>query len=338
MKRKMKIKEFLTRKKVAAGCVAAAAVIAAGSFSMVMQSSDIPELSSYTDPVIETTITGDDTPLASKPKVTTKTKRKTKTTRKKVKLKKASKKSYTKKLPKKKKTTTKTRKSGKKTVKTQTTVQTATTEKYTKKSKQKVVTQKIVTTVKTTTTVAASQQNAQEVSFQSSGTQNSGSAKTSSQKASKHTISNVASIAPKMDSRVLNAYARMGFTVTVDPNAAYAGHFDARSRSITIQEADETIYHELGHFLAFIAGNVDQSSAFASVYNSEKAKFTGYNKAYATQNAAEYFAESVKDYMLNGAALSSQRPNTYKAIQSALNTVTTARADVILKAYSSIWS
>lgn len=137
MKRKMKIKEFLTRKKVAAGCVAAAAVIAAGSFSMVMQSSDIPELSSYTDPVIETTITGDDTPLASKPKVTTKTKRKTKTTRKKVKLKKASKKSYTKKLPKKKKTTTKTRKSGKKTVKTQTTVQTATTEKYTKKSKQK---------------------------------------------------------------------------------------------------------------------------------------------------------------------------------------------------------
>lgn len=344
MKRKMKIREFLTRKKVAAGCVAAAAVIAAGSFSMVMQSSDIPELSSYTDPVIETTITGDDTPLASKPKVTTKTKRKTKTTRKKVKLKKASKKSYTKKLPKKKKTTTKTRKSGKKTVKTQTTVQTtvqtATTEKYTKKSKQKVVTQKIVTTVKTTTTVAASQQNAQtqEVSFQSSGTQNSGSAKTSSQKASKHTISNVASIAPKMDSRVLNAYARMGFTVTVDLNAAYAGHFDARSRSITIQEADETIYHELGHFLAFIAGNVDQSSAFASVYNSEKAKFTGYNKAYATQNAAEYFAESVKDYMLNGAALSSQRPNTYKAIQSALNTVTTARADVILKAYSSIWS
>ena len=98
------------------------------------------------------------------------------------------------------------------------------------------------------------------------------------------------------------------------------------------------IIHELGHFLAFIAGNVDQSSAFASVYNSEKAKFTGYNKAYATQNAAEYFAESVKDYMLNGAALSSQRPNTYKAIQSALNTVTTARADAILKAYSSIWS
>ena len=339
MKRKMKIKEFLTRKKVAAGCVAAAAVIAAGSFSMVMQSSDIPELSSYTDPVIETTITGDDTPLASKPKVTTKTKRKTKTTRKKVKLKKASKKSYTKKLPKKKKTTTKTRKSGKKTVKTQTTVQTATTEKYTKKSKQKVVTQKIVTTVKTTTTVAASQQNAQtqEVSFQSSGTQNSGSAKTSSQKASKHTISNVASIAPKMDSRVLNAYTKMGFTVTVDPSVSYAGHFDAKTRMITLQCEDSTIYHELGHFLAFVAGNVDTTSAFEAVYNSEKSKFTGVRKAYATQNASEYFAESVLNYVENPSALKSQRPQTYEAIVNALSKVTDAQVNKIMNVYKVIW-
>ena len=339
MKRKMKIKEFLTRKKVAAGCVAAAAVIAAGSFSMVMQSSDIPELSSYTDPVIETTITGDDTPLASKPKVTTKTKRKTKTTRKKVKLKKASKKSYTKKLPKKKKTTTKTRKSGKKTVKTQTTVQTATTEKYTKKSKQKVVTQKVVTTIKTTTTVANPQQNVQtqEVSFQSSGTQNSGSAKNTSQKASKETISNVASIAPKMDSRVLNAFTKMGFTVTIDPSVSYAGYFDGKTRSITLRYEDDTIYHELGHYLAFIAGNVDKSAAFTSVYNSEKSKFTGVRKAYATQNASEYFAESVLEYTENPATLKAQRPQTYEAIVNALSKVTDAQVTKIMNVYKVIW-
>ena len=295
---------------------------------MVWQDSQVPELPSYTDPVVEQTLTDDDTPLASKPKVTTKTTKKSKTTKKTINLKKAATKTYSKKLPTKKKTTTKTTKKNQTTtVKTQTTVQTDTNQKFTKKSKKVVQTQKVTTTVKTTTTVVAAAQT----------TTKSTTANTNVKK-EKYTISNVASIAPQMDSRVLNAYARMGFTVTVDPNAAYAGHFDARSRSITIQEADETIYHELGHFLAFIAGNVDQSSAFASVYNSEKAKFTGYNKAYATQNAAEYFAESVKDYMLNGAALSSQRPNTYKAIQSALNTVTTARADVILKAYSSIWS
>ena len=315
MKRKMKIKEFLTRKKVAAGCVAAAAVIAAGSFSMVMQSSDIPELSSYTDPVIETTITGDDTPLASKPKVTTKTKRKTKTTRKKVKLKKASKKSYTKKLPKKKKTTTKTRKSGKKTVKTQTTVQTATTEKYTKKSKQKVVTKKVTTTVTTTTTVAAGAQafaNTSAVSTSNTSTADSAS----------YTVSNIASVAPRMDSRVLNAFTKLGFTVKVDSSVSYSGHFDARTRTITMKQMDDTIYHELGHFLAFMAGNMDTGSKFASVYSSEKGMVTGYNKAYVTQNASEYFAESVKDYMLNPGSLEAQRPNTYKAIEKALSMVT----------------
>ena len=41
-----------------------------------------------------------------------------------------------------------------------------------------------------------------------------------------------------------------------------------------------------------------------------------------TQNASEYFAESVKDYMLNPGSLKAQRPNTYKAIEKALSMVT----------------
>ena len=41
-----------------------------------------------------------------------------------------------------------------------------------------------------------------------------------------------------------------------------------------------------------------------------------------TQNASEYFAESVKDYMLNPGSLKAQRPNTYKAIGKALSMVT----------------
>ena len=118
--KKKSIKEFFRQKKVAAGCVAAAVIIAAGSFGINWQSQDAVVFPSYTDPVIETSLTGDDTPLASKPKVTTKKKTSTKTTKKKVKLKKASKKSYTKKLPTKQKTSTKTKKANK-----TTTVQTA---------------------------------------------------------------------------------------------------------------------------------------------------------------------------------------------------------------------
>ena len=307
--KKKSIKEFFRQKKVAAGCVAAAVIIAAGSFGISWQSQDAVVFPSYTDPVLETSLTGDDTPLASKPKVTTKRKTSTKTTSKKVRMRTASRKSYTKRLPTKQKSSTKTKKQNKSTtVKTQTVVKTATTEKYTRRSKQKVVTQKVTTTVTTTTTVAASTQAA------------TGTASTSS--ASKYTVTNIASVAPKMDNRVLNAFTKLGFTVKVDSSVSYSGHFDARTRTITMKQMDDTIYHELGHFLAFIAGNMDTGSKFASVYSSEKGMVTGYNKAYVTQNASEYFAESVKDYMLNLGSLKAQRPNTYKAIEKALSMVT----------------
>ena len=93
MKRTDIRKIFTGRKKALAGCLAAVIVLA-GGFN-VWQSSQVPEFPDFTDPVMETTITEDDTPLASKPKVTTKTTSNTKTTRKKVKLKKAAESCYT---------------------------------------------------------------------------------------------------------------------------------------------------------------------------------------------------------------------------------------------------
>ena len=318
--KKKSIKEFFGQKKAAAGCVAAAVIIAAGSFGISWQSQDAVVFPSYTDPVLETSLTGDDTPLASKPKVTTKRKTSTKTTSKKVRMRTASRKSYTKKLPTKQKSSTKTTKQNKSTtVKTQTVVKTATTEKYTRRSKQKLVTQKVTTTVTTTTTVAASTQAA------------TGTASTSS--ASKYTVTNIASAAPKMDNRVLNAFTKLGFVVKVDSSVSYSGHFDARTGTITMKKMDETIYHELGHFLSFIADYADESAEFVSIYNSEKSKVTGYNKAYVTQNAAEYFAESVKDYVLNPGSLQSQRPKTYKAVVNALSKVTANQIEMYKSFY-----
>ena len=119
--------------------------------------------------------------------------------------------------------------------------------------------------MQTTTTVVAA----------ASTTVNATAAGSTPAKKEKYTVSNVASIAPQMDSRVLNAFTKMGFTVIVDPSVSYAGYFDGRSRTITLKVEDDTIYHELGHYLAFIAGNVDKNAAFASVYNSEKSKFRG---------------------------------------------------------------
>ena len=212
MKRTDIRKIFTGRKKALAGCLAAVIVLA-GGFN-VWQSSQVPEFPDFTDPVVETTITEDDTPLASKPKVTTKTTSNTKTTRKKVRLKKAATKTYTKKLPTTNKKSTTTKKTNRNTtVKTLKTVKTATTQKYTKKSKTAVQTRKVTTTIQTTTTVMAASATA--------GKANAASTKKveSINMDSKYSVSNIASIAPKMDSRVLNAYKKLGFTVTVDCNA-----------------------------------------------------------------------------------------------------------------------
>lgn len=326
--KKMNLKNFFMKKKIAAGCIAAAALITAGSFAMVWQDSQVPELPNYTDPVVEQTIEDDDTPLASQPKVTTKTTKRSKTTKKNIKLKAAATKTYTKKLPTTKKTTNKTTKKNQTiTIKTTTTVQTDTSQKYTKKSKNVVQTQKVTTTVQTTTTVVAA----------ASTTVNATTVGSTTAKKEKYTVSNVASIAPQMDSRVLNAFTKMGFTVIVDPSVSYAGYFDGRSRTITLKVEDDTIYHELGHYLAFIAGNVDKNAAFASVYNSEKSKFTGVRKAYATQNASEYFAESVLEYTENPSVLKAQRPQTYEAITNALSKVTDAQVNKIMNVYKVIW-
>ena len=73
------------------------------------------------------------------------------------------------------------------------------------------------------------------------------------------------------------------------------------------------------------------------MYAAEKESVTSYNKAYVTQNASEYFAESVKDFILNNSALKSSRPQTYEAVQNALNMITDAQIAKIQKIYGPFW-
>lgn len=337
-----KLTEWLANKKVVSSCAAIALAAVIGGVSLFSGAGETPEFPSYTDPIMETSIIEDETPLASQPKTTVKTTSSTKTIRKTVKLKKASKKSYTKKLKTKTKVTNKTNKSGNTTVDTKTTVVTKATAKYTKKSKKKVVTSKITTTVQTTTTQQVSIANETAVSTTSSGTSaaQATAAASSSQNQSKYeaNVANVASVAGKMDNRVIAAYQQLGFKLVVDPSVNYSGYFDARSRSITMKQIDDSVYHELGHFLAFIAGNADKTASFQSIFAAEKANVTAFNKAYVTQNASEYFAESVKDYILNNASLKSTRPQTYAAVQNALNQITDAQIAKIQKIYGAFWN
>ena len=313
-----RIVELSKKRKVAAGITAVVLAVAVGGTAVVQQN-QIPELPSYTDPVMETTIEEEETPLASQPKVNTKTSKSTST--KKVTMKKAATKTYTKALPATSTTSKKTAETSNATVVTQTTVVKNVTEKYTKKSKVKVVTTNATTTVTTTTTAK---------------TDTTTAVSTSTSSSVKGTI-DVGQYASKADSRVLTAYRTLGFTAVVDPSVSYSGYYDTRNRKITLRKLDDTIYHELGHFVAFISGNTDQTAAFKAIFAQEKALYTAYNKSYVTQDSSEYFAESFKEYTLNPAALKSARPKTYAAVQEAVSKFTDDRIAKVQKTYSVVW-
>ena len=320
---KKRITELLKKRRVAAGLTAIVLAVAVGSVAVVQQKSQIPELPVYTDPEMETNIEEEETPLADKPVIKTTTSKKT--TTKKVKMKKAAAKTYTKELPATSTTSKKTAQTSSASVVTQTTVVKKIEEKYTKKSKVKVVTTVATTTVTTTTTAKAGA----STGVNSATTANNNSGVTGTVE--------VGQLAPKEDSRVLTAYRTLGFKVNVDPSVSYSGYFNARNRQITLKKVNETIYHELGHFIAFIAGNVDTTSEFKTIYNQEKSLYTAYNKAYVTQNSSEYFAESAKEYVLNPGALKAARPKTYEAVRSAVESITDERIAKIQKYYGAIW-
>ena len=225
---KKKLVELLKKRKLSAGLTAVVLAVAVGGVAVIQQN-QIPELPSYTDPVMETTIEEEETPLASQPKVNTKTSKST--TTKKVTMKKASAKSYTKALPATSTTTKKTSETSNATVVTQTTVVKNVTEKYTKKSKVKVVTTAATTTVTTTTTAKSGSANNAAVVSTASSNSNSVTGAIS-----------VSQYAPKTDGRVLNAYTTLGFTAEVNPSVSYSGYYDTRSRKITLRKADDTIY------------------------------------------------------------------------------------------------
>jgi hypothetical protein len=276
-----------------------------------------------------------------------------------VKLKKAAKKTYKVTKPSTTKTTTKTTKKTTQTVTVKTTKVTTITESYTKKSKSKVVTTKVKTTVRTTTTPVSTAKSSTTTTTKATTSTTKSSTtttKTATTQASTkattaatttqaettaavlQTVSiNEIALAKKADKKLVNAYETLGFTVTIDSSVSYSGYFTARLRSITLKRNDDTIYHELGHFLAFIAGNVDKKSDFTAVYNEEKSKFTGINKAYSTQNSSEYFAESYKNYVENPSELKKTRPKTYESITQALNVITDEHIKRVQTVYAPFW-
>nr|WP_296189500.1 hypothetical protein [uncultured Anaerobutyricum sp.] len=248
----------------------------------------------------------EEVPLAKAPKVTVK--KSTKTTTKKKTLKKAATttKTVTKKKTSKKKST---KKSATVQTVTETTIQTTQKTSTKKKSKVQTIKTTVVTTVKTTQTDLGTT------------TSNRSSASTAVA-TSGFAISSFSDIKGHVDSKVYNAYTNLGFSFAINSSLNTTGVFSVSKKKIELKRGQSSyLLHELGHFVAALKDSADETSEFKSIYNAEKNAYVGNNKAYVTQDAGEYFAESFRDYTENPSALKSQRPKTYAYINKIVESV-----------------
>ena len=261
----------------------------------------------------------EEVPLASAPKVSVK--KSTKTTTKKKTLKKAAKKTAT---VTKKKTST------------ETTVQTTEKTSTKKKSKVQTIRTTVVTTVKTTTQTFGTTTTTTTNNAASGGASTAVSS-------SGFAISKFSDIKGHVDSKVYDAFVNLGFEFKINSALATTGVFSTKNHNIQLKRGQSSyLLHELGHFVSALKGRngkkIDQSSEFTRIYNEEKSAYVGNNKAYVTQDAAEYFAESFRDYTENPSALKSQRPETYSYISQMVSSLSSSDVKAFRNAYGWYWS
>lgn len=319
------------------GIALAAAVLVTGTWYTGQETDDlsIPQIVEYVDTEDGSiVIPEEEVPLATKPTVKVKktTKRKVKKSRLKKKAKKTAKST---KRSKKSKTVKK--ENSKKKVATATTVLTTVVSATKKNSKVKTVTTTVETTVKTTTTNKPKKSSSEAAASANTVTANTAaSAAQSTSSDEMQIVSNVTvrSMAPRADANVLNAFENLEFKIEINPTSSYSGYFSVKAHNIILKKSSgDTIYHELGHFVGWLAGNVDTSSEFVAIYNKEKSALQSANYQYLTKSSAEYFAESYKDYVLSPQNLQSSRPQTYEFVKNAVSRITDARVTNIKSAY-----
>lgn len=140
------------------------------------------------------------------------------------------------------------------------------------------------------------------------------------------------------DSRVVDAFVDLGFTVKYDKNHNYAGTFSVAKHAI-IMKTDNKMHllHEMGHFVSEINNASGTSREFTSIYKSEKSKYHGSQKAYITGTSEEYFAQSFAEYTVSPKALEKSRPKTYKYIKANVESIDQKAVQDMYDAYSWAW-
>ena len=142
----------------------------------------------------------------------------------------------------------------------------------------------------------------------------------------------------KADSRVVDSFVELGFTVKYDKNMSYAGLFSVAKHAIIMKSnKKEHVLHEMGHFVARLQNASDESAEFVKIYKAEKKKYNGAQKAYITSNSKEYFAQSFMEYTQNPTKLKKSRPQTYKFVKAQVEAIDQQDVDNMFAAYSWAW-
>lgn len=142
----------------------------------------------------------------------------------------------------------------------------------------------------------------------------------------------------KADSRVVNAFVDLGFTVKYNKNLGYAGVFSVADHAIYLKSKNKThALHEMGHFVSRLQNAADETSEFIKIYKAEKKKYTGAQKSYVTKNSKEYFAQSFAEYTQNPSKLKKSRPKTYKYVKAQVDTIEQQDVDNMYSAYGWAW-
>ncbi len=135
-----------------------------------------------------------------------------------------------------------------------------------------------------------------------------------------------------------NAFDKLGFTIKIEPDARYAGIFSTSKHYIGLQAVSTGVFrHEMGHFLSTLKNKAAKTSTFQAIYQEEKDKYTGTNKAYVTSTSDEYFAESYRNYLENGTKLKAERAKTYSYINEQATGITQEDITRTYNQYSWAW-
>ncbi|MCI8965874.1 MAG: hypothetical protein HFJ43_06005 [Clostridia bacterium] len=115
------------------------------------------------------------------------------------------------------------------------------------------------------------------------------------------------------------AFSKTGFKVDYRPGYTESS-LSTKKKKIQCF-SDESLVHEIGHFLALINDQKCYTPEFIKIYEEEKSSYFGKDKGTALQSSGEYFACCYQQYLSNPSELKAKMPKSYQVIEDCLNAV-----------------